>query len=701
MYSKKDKKRILELAEKYVKKGKLKEAIQEYIKLSTADPQDLHIRSVISDLYIQSDQKEKAVSELKKIVDFYEQKGMLNQSLAIYKKINRIDPKDGETSIRLADLLYHQGYLQEAKKKYLLIVNNLKKTGQTKRAITYLEKILKIDNEDVKTKLLLAELCAKEGMTPKAVDEFNEVAEYKIKRDELKEAKEILIKAKALKEDDLRTLLNLIEIFKKQNKKEEALSFLNDVLKKDENNLQALSFMGNLYFEDQDYPKAGETYKKIISIRPKDVEARVKLGRILLQGGNLDEAYDLYEPLVDSLLKKQKDDKAIGLLGLILATKKAHLKTLDKLVSIYKSRKQVENLALVYRAILSECSRNDWKEKSLATLREILKVFPMDEEIYTEYRKLKREMGISEEEPSEEPPVFVDESKEMVMEAFEQADLYVEQGLIRNARRILESIRGKYPEEAAIERKIKALNQISPKVKEDEIPARVERVAEEEILKLGKDIKRKKRMPRSMLDEGEEKLTAADVFAETDIIPIISQDEKELKYYDLSGRIGEELKSIQGICRRQLRGDTAEVERELSEIVATFKKNVKEKIEKKDTESHFNLGIAYLEQGLLDEAIEELELACQDQKKTIDCYSIISHCYKKKKEYKRAVEWLERALDVSKKGTGQYFGLKYELASLYKVMKEKQKALNLFKEIKKWNPKYRDTMDKIEELNKK
>jgi len=701
MYSKKDKKRILELAEKYVKKGKLKEAIQEYKKLSTADPQDLHIRSVISDLYIQSDQKEKAVSELKKIVDFYEQKGMLNQSLAIYKKINRIDPKDGETSIRLADLLYHQGYLQEAKKKYLLIVNNLKKTGQTKRAITYLEKILKIDNEDVKTKLLLAELCAKEGMTPKAVDEFNEVAEYKIKRDELKEAKEILIKAKALKEDDLRTLLNLIEIFKKQNKKEEALSFLNDVLKKDENNLQALSFMGNLYFEDQDYPKAGETYKKIISIRPKDVEARVKLGRILLQGGNLDEAYDLYEPLVDSLLKKQKDDKAIGLLGLILATKKAHLKTLDKLVSIYKSRKQVENLALVYRAILSECSRNDWKEKSLATLREILKVFPMDEEIYTEYRKLKREMGISEEEPSEEPPVFVDESKEMVMEAFEQADLYVEQGLIRNARRILESIRGKYPEEAAIERKIKALNQISPKVKEDEIPARVERVAEEEILKLGKDIKRKKRMPRSMLEEGEEKLTAADVFAETDIIPIISQDEKELKYYDLSGRIGEELKSIQGICRRQLRGDTAEVERELSEIVATFKKNVKEKIEKKDTESHFNLGIAYLEQGLLDEAIEELELACQDQKKTIDCYSIISHCYKKKKEYKRAVEWLERALDVSKKGTGQYFGLKYELASLYKVMKEKQKALNLFKEIKKWNPKYRDTMDKIEELNKK
>ncbi len=701
MYSKKDKKGILELAEKYVKRGKLKEAIQEYKKLSTADPQDLHIRSVIADLYIQSGQKEKAVAELKKIVDFYEQRGMLNQSLAICKKINRIDEKDVETSIRLADLLYHQGYLQEAKKKYLLIVNNLRKTGQLKKAITYLEKILKIDNEDEKAKLLLAELCIEEGMIPKAVDKFNEVAEYKIKRDELKEAKEILIKAKVLKEDDLRTILNLIEIFKRQNKKEEALGFLNDVLKKDENNLQALSFMGNLYFEDHNYQKAEETYKKIISIRPKDVEARVKLGRIHLQGGNLDEAYDLYEPLVDSLLKRQKDDKAIGLLGLILATKMAHLKTLEKLVSIYKSRKQVENLVLVYRAILSECRRNDWKEKSLATLREILKVFPMDEEFYTEYRKLKREVGISEEEPSEEPPVFIDESKEMIMEAFEQADLCVEQGLIRNARRILESLRRKFPEESAIESKIKALNQISPKVKEDEIPAHVERGDEEEILKLGKDIKRKKRMPRSLLEEGEEMLTAADVFAETDIIPIVSQDEKELKYYDLSGRIGEELKSIQAICRRQLKGDTAEVEKELSEIVATFRENVKKKIGKKDYESHFNLGIAYLEQGLLDEAIEELELASQDQKKTIDCYSIISHCFKKKKEYKKSVEWLERALDISKEGTDQYFGLKYELASLYEEMKEKQRALNLYKEIRKWNPKYRDTENKIEGLNKK
>ena len=700
MYSKKDKKRILDLAEKFVKKGKLQEAIQEYQKLSTADPQDLNIRSIIGDLHIQSSQKDKAIAEFKKIVQFYEKKSLVNQSLAIYKKMNRIDPKDAETAIKLADLLQNQGYLQEAKKKYLSVADILRKTGQINKAISCFEKILKIDKEDHQAKILLADLYAEEGMIPMAVNELNEVAEQKIRENELKQAKEILIKAKSLQEDELRTLLNLIEIFKKQNKRQEAMGFLDDVLKKDENNLQALGVMGNLFYENDEYSKAEETFKKIISLRPKDVEARVKLGRIHVQGGYLDEAYDLYEPLVDSLLKRQKDAKAIGLLGLILATKKAHLKTLDKLASIYKSKKQVDNLALVYKAILNECRKKDWKEKTLATLREILKVFPMDEEYYSEYRKLKKQMGLAAEEVPEEPPVFLDESKEIIKEGFEQADLYVEQGLIRNARRILENLKTKFPDESAIEKKIKALNRISPKVKKDEIPSRVEKVAEEEVLKLGKDIKRKQRMPRSVIEEGEETLTAADVFAETDIMPIIPQDEKVLKYYELAGRISEELESIQRICQRQIKGDTTDVEKELSEIVATFQKRVQQKIDKKDYESHFNLGIAYLEQGLLDEAVEELQLACQSEKKKIDCFSILSHCYKKKREHTKALEYLERAIDLTKKGTGQYFGFKYEMASLYEMMKEKKKALNFYREVKKWNPQYRDTADRIEKLEK-
>ena len=702
MYSEKDKKKILELAKKYVKKGKLLEAIEEYKKLLTADPQDLNLRNVIGDLYIQADQIEMAIAEFKKVADFYEEKGLLTKSLAIYKKINRLNPTEEEVAIKLADLLADQGFLSEAKKKYLDIADRLRKEKKTKEAISAYEKILKLDKKDYKAKLTLADLYAEADQEDRALVEFNEVAEFKIKNRDWNEAKDILYRAKTLKEDDLRTLANLIEVLKKEKKKDEALDLIQEVLRKDKENLQALGFLGTLYFEDKNLKKAREIFEKILSLRPKEVESRVKLGRIHIQEGKLDEAFDLYEPLVEALLKKSKSERAIGVLGLILATKKAHLPTLEKLASIYKSTKQLDNLELAYRVILEEYRRKDLKEKSLSILREMHKIFPMDEEYYTQLRKIKKEMGITEEKAApEEPPVFVDESREIIKETLDQADVYVEQGLIRNARRILEGLKIKFPPESVIEEKIRELDRLSPKVKEEEIPERVEKVAEEEIQKLGKDIKTRHKPHRTLFEEGgEEKLTAADVFAETDIIPVVSQEGKEIKYYDLEDRVEEEITLIQAIRNQQLKRDTADLEKELSDIVKEFEKGVKEKIDKEDYESHFNLGIAYLGQELFNEAIEEFKLACKDERRILDCYSLLSFCYKKKKDYKPSLEWMERALEISKKGSSQYFRLKYELAFLYEEMDEKKKALELFAEIKKWNPKYRDTTDKIEDLEK-
>lgn len=701
MYSEKERDKILELAEKYVKKGKLKEAIGEYQKLLTGNAQDSNIRSLVGDLYVESGQKKRAITEFKKVADFYEKRGQYNQSLAIYKKINRLDADDMATAMKLADLYYNQGFVSEAKTKYLQIANNLKKNGQTKEAISFYEKVLKLDKRAYEAKLTLANLYSKEGLIDKAVEEFNEVAEFKIKNKDFKKAAEILNQAKILKEGDLRTLSNLIEVLKRENKKEKALELINDVLKRDENNLEALSLLGNLYFEEQNFNKAEEIFRKIISLRPKDVEVRFKLGRLFILERRLDEAFEIYEPLVDSLLRKQNEEKAVGLLGLILATKKPHLPTLEKLAFIYKANNQIKELEIAYRAILEECRRKNLKEKSLLILKEIMTLSPLDEEAYKEYSKLKKELGIKEEEISKEPTVFVDEAKEIIKRNLAKADLYIKQGLIRNARRILENLRIKFPEEPIIEQKIVALNQISSQVKEEEIAERVEKVTERETQIFGKGFEKHQRMHSYFPEEGEEKLTAADIFAETDIIPVIYQEEKERKYYDLKEKIDEELEIIRAIYNRQLKGDTAVVEKELSEIVSQFKKGIEAKIKKEDYESRFNLGVAYLEQRLIDEAIAEFKLASKDERRAIDCYSVLSYCYKKKRDFHQALKWLEKAIDTSKKGSSQFFGLNYEMASLYEEMKEKKKALTLYNEIKKWNAKYRDVTDRIEELRKK
>ncbi len=271
--------------------------------------------------------------------------------------------------------------------------------------------------------------------------------------------------------------------------------------------------------------------------------------------------------------------------------------------------------------------------------------------------------------------------------------------MIRNARRILENLRIKFPDEPRIEQKMAALEQFSPEVKEEEIPQRLEKVTEKEGELLGKDTGLGKETEPSVIEkEAEEKLTAADIFADTDIIPEIPPGEEEGDYYDLKDIIDKELEVLRGTYSQQLKGDTTVVEKELADILSEFKRDMEAKIEKEDYESHFNLGIAYLEQGLIDEAIQEFQLASQDEERVVDSYSAISACFRKRREFRQAIDWLDKALKHSEKESDQSFRLKYEIASVYEEMKELKKALKRYNEIKEWDPEYLDVADKIKKL---
>lgn len=746
MISEKERNKIAKVAQKHAKKGKLQEAIAEYQKLLTENSVDLSVRSTLGDLYVRSNQKEKAIEEFQKIASHYEERGLYSQSMAVYKKINRLNPSDIKIGMKLADLFHNQGFLSEAKREYQRIAGNLKENNRVKAAIRLYEKLLKLDERDVQSRLTLAQLYKEEKLFDQAVEEFNKVAEFKMQSNALKEAEEILNLAKDLKKDHSRTTANIIDLLKRENKNKEALGLINQILEKDKENVEALNLLGHHYFEEKDFKKAEDVYSKIVSLQPKDVEARIKLGRIYIQQERLDEALDIYAPLVDSLIKKQKEEKAIGLLGLILKSKKVHLPTLEKLASVFKSVDQKKNLEVVYRVVLEEYKKNDMKKEALAVLSELVGLCPEDEEIKDEYTLLREELGPPEEEPVEEEekeevveieeekeePIEVEEVREEPIEAEElvkekeekpieeekreehakvreeveegleanltQADLYVEQGLVKSAKRILENLRLEHPEEPRIEEKLAALEGVASQVKEEEIHRRLEKVSEKETEILGK--KARKKTPRIPEKKEEEKITSAEVFAETDITPVVSKEEREKDYYDLVEKIDGELDVIKTVSNRQIEGETTVFEKELADIVAEFTKALEEEVDQEDYESHFNLGIAFLEQELIEEAIQELKLASQDEKRAVECYSVLSHCYRQKKDFQEAVKWVEKALKLSDKDSSQSFDLKYEIASLYEELRETKKALNIYNEINKWNAEYRDKAKRIENLKK-
>ncbi len=74
---------VLSSAEKYVKQGKLQNAIAEYEKIVKQDPKDLTILNTIGDLYARLGQSDRAVSYFKKVGDAYAHEGFTVKAIAM------------------------------------------------------------------------------------------------------------------------------------------------------------------------------------------------------------------------------------------------------------------------------------------------------------------------------------------------------------------------------------------------------------------------------------------------------------------------------------------------------------------------------------------------------------------------------------------------------------------------------------------
>jgi tetratricopeptide (TPR) repeat protein len=717
MNGKVDRMRVIETAEKFVKSGKIKEAIAEYEKLLGAESQDFAISNIIGDLCIRLGQNEKGVRSYLDVAEEYERRGLYSQALAVFKKVAKIKPDTPELSVKLADLYSLQGFAAEARKEYLKTAEEFQKSGKPADAIRIFEKIVKLDRDDLESRLKLAALYQSQGFKDAAAEQFDEIAEADVARNNLEGAEKSFLEAKSCSPGHARTLLGLIEVYKKTGRKKEAMELIEAALKEDVENPQLLNLVGNSAFDDGDFPRAEEAFTLILNTHPMNVNARIKLGRLQIRKENLDQAFELYEPLINSLIKKQKEEKAVGLLGLILATQKNHLPSLDKLAAIYRSTKDLAKLEVVDRVILDELRKQKLMDRALATISELAKIRPDDIDIQKDYRRFRGEMGLPEEEEEETGGwTITDKDREIIQKTLDQADVYIQQGLVRNARRILENLRMKYADDPQIMQKISVLDEIRSQMSEEEIRLRVEKAqAMESHAREGdsrtargleaKDAARKKEakgtpspFPGPIIDD--EKISTADIFAETDIIPLINLDGGERTYFDLKPRLSEEARVLQAIADEQSQGSTTQLEKELSVIVSDFRKGLKQKFQPGDFDIHYQLGIAFMEQGLISEAIEELSLASKDKSRALECYNIISQCFRSKKNYPEAERWLNKAILMTKEGTEPYFALIYDRALLSEEAQETDKALSLYKEIQNWNPAYRGISDKVSHLEK-
>lgn len=701
MKEKVDKARIFELAERQVKAGRTEEAIAEYKKLLSGDAPDMSIHNIIGDLYMQLGRTEEAVKAFQAVAGYYESRSYYSQALAIYKKITKINPENVVMLVRLGDLLISQGFSAEAKREYLKAEQTLRREKRAKELMFLYNKLIRMEGDNIGFKLSLAELLRQEGFIDEAVVQLNDAAEIHLRRDELDPAEKIVEQARLLKAADQRTMTNLIEILKKSNRRKRALEVVGDILKKDQDNVHFQTIMGSLHLEEGELDKAEGILSRIVAVHPNETRARIKLGKVYVRQGRPDKAYEFFEPLISGMLKKQKEDKAIGLLGILLSTDRLYLPALEKLAAIYKAKNHKSYLEVVNRVILEEGRANGQPEKMFVALSDLLELRPRDKGLLHEYRELRKELGFVDEKTGEADTLSAIEAEEGDIDILlARVDLYINQGLVRNARRILENLNIRFPRSPKIEEKIASLEEVKARIKTEEIRGAVGKVKDIEArIEATPDLARTFLSARPGEEGTEKRVTAADIFADTEILPLPPDEVEEMKFYDLGRKIADEQEMLQGVLAQQLRGDISILEKDLTDIVSMFREQVSKKVDTKDYETRFNLGLAYLEQGLIQEAIEEFLMASEDPARTLDCSSIISKAYKQNNNFSEALHWLEKSLGLVAAGSAEHFALLYELASLHEDNGDRRKALEVYSRVKEWNPAYRDVSNKVDKLS--
>jgi tetratricopeptide (TPR) repeat protein len=140
---------------------------------------------------------------------------------------------------------------------------------------------------------------------------------------------------------------------------------------------------------------------------------------------------------------------------------------------------------------------------------------------------------------------------------------------------------------------------------------------------------------------------------------------------------------------------------DVEEVFAKFKLGVAEQVDAADSQTHYDLGIAYEQMMLFDDAINEFRIAAKDPSREALCHSMIGMIYVKKGALADATEAFKAGLHAEQVTRDEELALVYELGNIWDMRKNYKEAVYYFKRVVAMDAKYRDARDRIVTLEKK
>ncbi len=666
----------LSAADLYMKAGRKAEAVRTYAKMVQLDPANLSLRKQIADVYSKEGFADEASGEYVGIARLLEEKGENQEAIGYLERAVEIKPSSREALAAKVSLYEKMGNAAKAAEVLKTAVSRAGKSapfllwlsklsldmGKADESRTYAGELLQLDPGNLQAKQITAESYLKEGDPKQAWAHYATVVEELASEARFDEAQGIL--EKFMGPEPVRARRALITLLKQKNDSEGVFN--------------ELKGLGELLAASGDHAGAAACFEEALSISPGDGQVTSMLRE--LEAGKAAEESAAEAPEGEN--EETGEDRAVremigqadGMLSAGLLSGATELLESFKLkapgnILLHAKLKSVYLLADDRQQAVTECiilaelyRRAGDEQKRTEVIDEAFAIDPGDARLPERFggrEAAEKEEGQKEKEKKPLAAEGENKSAEDMNIAGQAYDLKPPQDIEAPGhadRGATES--GELAEEKLCEAAF-YLNQGLYEEAEKVYRELLEHSPDDEAIK-------------SRLDEIEALKDRTDTWTPGVAAAGQTDDGEVFSGDGLDGEVGKAFDE--------------------------FKKGVERQIDPEDAETRYNLGIAYKEMGLLDDAIREFQSILAVPAFEVKAASVLAGCYMEKGLYPQAVETLLAALQKVDPAQDAHWGLKYDLAQAREKNAGQKEALELYMEVYRWNSGFRDVAARVAAL---
>ncbi len=741
-----DKSSIIKETQKYLARGQIDKAIAEWEKLIKEYP-DGNNYNTFGDLYLKKGDKQNAIDSFHKAANFFRHEGFSLKALALYKKILNINPSDPDSLFSLGELNEEKGLTTDAIKYYLATADSLSKEGKKERLLDIYDKVLALSPANIPLRNKVAEIYSKEGLMSEASKQYFQIAMLYAEKGDIEKSTGYYQKVLDAQPLNREAILGINYLYEKTGNLEKASEQMKEAVNLFPLDADIHLRCAEIHIMTGRLDEAREYLGKVTEIEPANIKARRLLGDIYINEGDREKAWTEYLPVLDEMILDEKYDDAIKLLDSFKDIDP--LETGKRLVSLYRQLGEQGQVANELISLGDVLTVKGMQKEAFNCYKDALEITPDNESLSAKVAELEKE--VSKELEGEYISI---KAEKTVDEAIVEADIFLRYGLYDNVKNLLEVYKQREPENIELHLRLKSLY-VDTGDKEQAI---TECLILNELYKKAGDISKGEQVikeaneispedPRLIsmaapplhekeevtitppegpaIEDYSEEIAEADFYSKQGLtdearailerLQTLFPENKEIgQKLDSLGQIVETEQKIEHIEEKQeeiilTESEILEAEEihepaldsDVMDIFNEFKKGLEKELDEEDYETHYNLGIAYKEMGLTDDAIREFQTSRNNPKRFVPSSSMLGICYMEKGLYSLAIDVLRNAIEKMEDRGESYWSMKYDLAEVYEKKGNLKEALDLYTAVYGWNSKFRSVSDKLNNLRAK